>query len=145
MRLIRLACLLLGLFLAGNGLVMLAQPAAWYAAVPGVIETGPLNIHFVRDIGALYLAIGAGLGLAAVRPAAGGPYVAAGAAWLLAHAGVHVSETVVCGDPLPLLLRDLPGVYAPALLAAALAVALLKRRPERADLDAEPLARRLRA
>ena len=144
MNLVRLACLLLGLFLGANGVFMLADPLGWYGAVPGVIETGPLNTHFVRDIGAVYVLIGLGLILAAARPRTGAPFVAAGAAWLVAHAGVHLTETAVCGDPLPVFLRDLPGVYAPALLAAALAAALL-RSPAHADLDAASLDRRLRA
>ena len=41
----------LGLLLAANGFLMLADPAGWYAIVPGVPETGPLNPHFVREIG----------------------------------------------------------------------------------------------
>jgi len=31
----------LGLLLAANGFLMLADPAQWYAIVPGVPETGP--------------------------------------------------------------------------------------------------------
>lgn len=45
----------LGLLLAANGFLMLADPAQWYAIVPGVPETGPFNPHFVRDIGAAYV------------------------------------------------------------------------------------------
>ena len=37
----------LGAALAANGLFILGDPAAWYAAVPGVTMTGPLNPHFV--------------------------------------------------------------------------------------------------
>jgi hypothetical protein len=48
----------LGIGLAVNGLAMLAVPASWYDAVPGVAETGPFNPHFVRDIGAAYLVAG---------------------------------------------------------------------------------------
>ena len=46
----------LPVLLAANGLFMLLAPHAWYPAVPGVTETGPYNPHFVRDIGAAYLA-----------------------------------------------------------------------------------------
>jgi hypothetical protein len=45
---------ILGLSLAANGVIMLAVPAAWYTAVPGVPATGPFNPHFVRDIGVAY-------------------------------------------------------------------------------------------
>src|SRR5262249_52922948 len=44
-----------GLALAANGTFMLVAPSAWYGLVPGVAATGPLNAHFVRDIGAAYL------------------------------------------------------------------------------------------
>jgi hypothetical protein len=136
MTFVRLLCLLLGLFLGVNGGLMLARPDAWYLAVPGVIETGPLNTHFVRDIGAVYVLIGVGLLLAAARPRDGTPFVAAGAAWLLAHAGVHLAELTVCGDPMAVFLRDLPGVHGPALLAAGLAAWLYLRRDRHAELAA---------
>jgi hypothetical protein len=48
----------LGLALAANGLLMLLDPAGWYALAPGVPETGPLNLHFVRDIGCAYILTG---------------------------------------------------------------------------------------
>jgi hypothetical protein len=60
-----LLALILGVGLAANGLFMLADPAGWYGLVPGVPMTGPLNVHFVRDIGCAYAV--AGLGLAARR------------------------------------------------------------------------------
>ena len=50
----------------GNGVVMMAAPYPWYLAVPGVIQTGAFNDHFVRDIGAAYLACGAGTLLGAL-------------------------------------------------------------------------------
>ena len=38
-----------------NGLWMLFAPAHWYQNLPaGVPDTGPLNVHFVRDIGAAF-------------------------------------------------------------------------------------------
>jgi len=48
----------LGLALAANGLLVLFDPAGWYAVAPGVPETGPLNPHFVRDIGCAYILTG---------------------------------------------------------------------------------------
>jgi hypothetical protein len=45
----------LGLGLGANGLAMLCLPAHWYAAVPGVADTGPFNPHFIRDIGLAYV------------------------------------------------------------------------------------------
>src|SRR5215475_9512171 len=82
----------LGIGLAINGLAMLAAPAQWYMAVPGVAETGPFNPHFVRDIGAAYFGAGASLLWFAVQPAA---LAAAqlGAAFLALHALIHLWDT----------------------------------------------------
>ena len=40
---------------------MLARPEIWYYSIPGVTGTGPLNLHFIRDIGCAYLVAAAGL------------------------------------------------------------------------------------
>jgi hypothetical protein len=39
---------LLGAAMAANGLAMLFAGLVWYAAVPGVMGTGPFNGHFVK-------------------------------------------------------------------------------------------------
>jgi hypothetical protein len=113
---------LTGLAMAANGVVMLAAGRWWYGAVPGVTGTGPYNPHFVRDIGAAYLTAGLALGwlgLAPSREARGA--AAAGAAFLILHAAIHLAEAAT--DPMGLahLARDFAGVILPALVAAALA------------------------
>lgn len=107
--------------LAANALWMLAAPQAWYHAVPGVDATGPLNLHFVRDIGCAYGIAALGMAWRAVDPLRGAGAALIGATFLLLHAGVHVSETLagLCGWGT--LLRDVPGVVLPALVALALA------------------------
>lgn len=116
----------LALLLGLNALAMLLASFWWYNAVPGVTATGPYNPHFVRDIGAAYLVVAGGLAWFAWRPAQGWPALVAGAGFLLLHAGIHVFDASCSSDPLANLIRDLPGVYAPALIAAAIA---LVRRP----------------
>jgi hypothetical protein len=54
----RITAIRLGLALAANGLLMPFDPVGWYAVGPGVTETGPLNPHFVRDIGCAYILTG---------------------------------------------------------------------------------------
>jgi hypothetical protein len=57
---------------------MLADPAGWYAGLPAAVpDTGPLNTHFVRDIGSAFAVMGAALLLAAARPALRVPMLAA--------------------------------------------------------------------
>lgn len=111
----------------GNGFVMMAAPYPWYLAVPGVIQSGAFNDHFVRDIGAAYLACGVGtlLGALDLRRRAGAVVVAAAFQGL--HAAIHLI-TPFCGGgpPWPLLARDFPGVFLPTLATIWLAVAAFK-------------------
>lgn len=113
----------------GNGLVMLTAPYPWYLTIPGVIQSGPFNDHFVRDIGATYLACGIGtlLGALDLRQHAGAVVVAA--TFQGAHAIIHLI-TPFCGIslPWPLLARDFPGVFLPTLLTILLAVVALKSK-----------------
>ena len=51
---VRLGLLVIGLFNVANGLYMLLAPGAWYASVPGVVSTGPMNPHFIVDISDLH-------------------------------------------------------------------------------------------
>jgi len=110
MRLLQGARLLLAITLAVNGAAMLAAPQLWYVTVPGVTSTGPLNLHFVRDIGAAYL-VAAGGFLWMWRDARAWPAAVAGAAFLALHALVHVGEMLAGSFDPHHLVRDLPGVF----------------------------------
>ncbi|HEX6859755.1 MAG TPA: hypothetical protein VF138_06095 [Caulobacteraceae bacterium] len=106
---------ILPVLLAANGLFMLLAPGAWYPAVPGVTETGPYNPHFVRDIGAAYLACAAGLGWWAAGRGAGA--VIPVAVFLGLHMAVHFLEAVLGHHAAGDIGRDFVGVYLPALIA----------------------------
>lgn len=102
-----------------NGLVMLIMPGGWYAGVPGVSGTGPFNDHFVRDIGAAFIATGLGAAWAARRGERGALLPAA--IFLGLHAGLHLVETLVAGHPHGAALAvEVLGIHLPALLAIAL-------------------------
>ena len=107
---------ILGIGLAANGLVMLGGPAAWYAAVPGVIDTGPFNAHFVRDIGVAYFVAGSALVWFAIKAAAR-PAAQAGAAFLALHAAVHLWDAAAGREHVHQLLIDGPTVFLPPVLA----------------------------
>jgi hypothetical protein len=115
--------------LAINGAVMMLVPAWWYPRVPGVIETGPLNDHFVRDIGAAYLACAVALGWAVRDPARGLGVAIAAAAFLTLHAAIHLI-TPFCGAglPWPLLARDFPGVFLPAIVSLLVVRSCVRRQ-----------------
>jgi hypothetical protein len=111
-----IAAWVVGLGLLANGVFMLAAPAGWYAAVPGVMDTGPFNPHFVRDIGAAYLAVGAALiWFAADRRAL--PAAQLGAAFLALHAAVHLWDAAAGREHAHQLLIDVPTVFLPPVLA----------------------------
>lgn len=113
---------LLGAAMAANGLMMLGAPQAWYARVPGVIATGAYNQHFIRDIGLVYLLIGAAFAAGAFRPGQRLTLWTAATLWLAGHAIFHLWEVAVgiCGpDAIP---RDFPGVTVPALIGLGLSL-----------------------
>lgn len=115
--------IVLGLFALGNlgtGLWMLVDPPHWYENLPGgVPDFGPMNEHFIRDVGAVFLLTAIGLGGAAVRPAWRVPVCAMVTGFYLLHAVVHVVDTArgLVGPEHWVL--DFPGIYLPALLMLA--------------------------
>jgi hypothetical protein len=76
-----------------NGLAMLVAGPFWYASVPGASETGPFNPHFVQDVGVAFLVAGLALAARAWRPRYW-PAAVAGAAFLAAHALIHLVAVV---------------------------------------------------
>ena len=108
---------LMALLFAANGVAMLFAPLAWYDAVPGVPQTGPFNPHFVRDIGAAYLACAAGLGWWAARRTGPAGAVLPVAVFLGLHMIVHLVESLIGHHPVSDIGRDFVGVYLPALIA----------------------------
>jgi len=116
--------LLLFLALSGtaNGVWMLLDPAHWYHHLPaGVPDTGPLNAHFVRDIGCAFIAFSGALFWAWRAPQWRKPLVVTAAAFYLAHAVLHVHDVVRGLLTSDHLLLDAWGVYLPAVLMAGLA------------------------
>jgi hypothetical protein len=106
--------------LLAAALPMLAAPASWYAAVPGVVDSGPYNPHFVRDIGVAYLVQAVLAATAAVRPHLAHPLLSAVALYLGLHAGLHLWDIAAGRMTIGHLTEDLPGVFLPALVAISL-------------------------
>src|SRR5262249_53377698 len=122
------ALTLFGVGNLANAAWMLADPAGWYAGLPAAVpDTGPLNTHFVRDIGRAFAVMGAALLLAAVRPALRVPMLAAVSLFYVLHALVHVTDTIAGRLPASHWVIDLPGVYVPALIVIGLTVRLARR------------------
>src|ERR1700722_13444100 len=105
---------LVGVFSTGNGLAMLFAGSIWWAATPGVRETGPINLHLVHDVGAAFVA--SGLALAALTwRTVYWPAAVAGAAFLVIHAVIHLAMIVSGHDQYA--AADLAFVVLPAGLA----------------------------
>lgn len=113
----------IALFAGVNGVIMLVFGAEWYRSVPGVSETGPYNGHFVADVGAAFLAAGAGMALRAWRRALW-PAGLAGAAFIGLHGLIHLAA-VICGAD-PHAAFDAVVVIFPAALAMWAALPGLK-------------------
>jgi hypothetical protein len=96
---VRLGLLVIGLFNVANGLYMLLAPGGWYASVPGVVSTGPMNPHFIIDIGLAFMASGAGqlFGASSLRSAAS--LALAGSLWPALHALFHMWGWIAHGFP----------------------------------------------
>jgi len=103
--------------------LLLAAPAFFYATIPGVASSGPYNAHFLRDVGLAYatLALATCLGLRDRTSARLATLL--GAAYLGGHAVLHLVAELGARD-FGAALREAPGVYGPAVLAAGLAIAL---------------------
>ena len=80
---------LIAMMTVANGAKMLFDGLGWYDAVPGVHDTGPYNPHFVQDIGLAFIVAGGALLAAVWRPSLW-PAAVTGAAFLIAHAGLHL-------------------------------------------------------
>lgn len=141
MRILQGARLLLALILAANGLAMLAAPYFWYHTTPGVIGTGPLNLHFVRDIGAAYLVAAGGFAWL-LRDKQAWRAAVAGSAFLALHALVHIGEMIAGSFDVHHLLRDLPGVFLIPLVALWLSLPSTKEK-HHAEMVRPASARRL--
>lgn len=116
--------IVLGIFALSNlvnGAWMLAAPVHWYENLPAAVpDFGPLNEHFVRDIGCIFTLLGVGLAVGAVVPRWRVAACAAAAAFYGLHALVHVLDTMRGLVGPEHWMIDLPGVYVPAVLLAGL-------------------------
>jgi hypothetical protein len=112
-----------------NGLWMLADPRGWFHGIPAAVpDFGPLNEHFVRDIGSTFVTLGAALLWAALVPALRVPMLAVVTLFSVLHALVHVVDTVRGLVGPAHWGIDFPAVYLPALLLVTLTAALWRSR-----------------
>ena len=122
-----IALALLGASSLVNGVWMLLDPPGWYVNLPAAVpDTGPLNEHFVRDIGTAFLTLALAFVWAAYAPRWRPPLLAIATFFLVAHAGLHLFDTARGFLDAHHWLLDFPGVYLPALLLPPLAWRVLR-------------------
>lgn len=119
---------LFALFNLANGLAMIVVPMTWYEITPGAADTGPFNVHFVRDIGIAFIAAGAGLWFT-VSDSRFKPVSTAIVAMIFigGHALLHFVEMFAHHLDLGAALRDMALIVLPATLAGGWL--LLRRAP----------------
>jgi hypothetical protein len=121
----------LGLVSLGNAAWMLADPLRWYHDLPAEVpDFGPFNPHFVRDIGCAFATVGVALVWAALSPPRRFALAAVATFFYVAHAVLHVFDTLRAAvEPMHWLL-DFPGVYLPAIVLVAATLSARKREGE---------------
>lgn len=120
---LRAVYVLLGAGAVANGLYMLATPDAWFHhGPPGVTHTGPMNAHFVRDVGVAFVVVGGGLLWSAANLQRCRPMHMLVLAFFGGHAALHVYDILSGGLPESHWRLDALGVFAPAIMLAVLAL-----------------------
>jgi len=119
-------------FAASNlllGAWMLVSPVHWYWNLPANVPgSGPLNEHFVRDVGCIFFLLGAALAVAVVRPHWRVPAMSAASAFYVAHALVHVLDTARGLFPPGHWRYDVLGVYLATLVLVLTTILLARSR-----------------
>lgn len=108
---------------------LLISPLGFYTTVPGVADSGPLNLHFARDVGlafsvsALALFVGAQQGNRSLS--------VLGAGFPVLHGVLHLAEWLAHGGHAHRsLVSELSGTLLPGLLALGAALALSATKGE---------------
>lgn len=112
-------------FLALAGMMFFA-PMVWYQITPGVVQMGPFNMHFIMDIGLVFLmcALAMAYGLLRHNQTA----LVLGALWPCLHAAFHIFIWFQRGVPFDLIaLSNLIGIQLPAWGGLFLALQLKTR------------------
>ena len=122
--------IVLGLFALSNlanGIWMLADPVHWYYTLPAAVpDFGPLNEHFVRDIGSAFTVLGGVLMVASVVASWRIPACVAVTGFTVIHALVHVVDTLRGLVGPEHWMIDLPSIYLPAVILTGLTVWVVK-------------------
>lgn len=113
---------LMGLTSLANGAWMMAHAWSWFTFLPGVMDTGAVNAHFIHDVGIVYAIAGGGFIWCARNLAAARPVFIGITLFYAGHALGHVAEILAGQLPARHWWVDLPLVFAPAIILVAIAL-----------------------
>ena len=117
---------LVGFYLL-TGLYLVVSPFGFYESAPGVTETGPYNMHFIRDVGFAFTVSALGIAFGLMRRLK--PLIVFGSAWLAMHGTFHLILWYVHSDHTSeAALVDLAVVVFPAALVTYLCVTYKESR-----------------
>lgn len=112
---------ILGGISLGNGLWMLLSAATWFNNMPiRANDTGPLNSHFVHDVGLVYLLVGIGAFWCAHKIQTCLQIHLAITLFMVGHSLIHISEIFSGALPINHWLIDFPLVTLPAIILIVL-------------------------
>lgn len=118
---IRMSIWALVVFYLLTGLYIAVLPHDFYLDAPGASDTGPYNMHFVRDVGFAFLTSAAAIGYGIY--ARQKPVMVFGSLWLLIHGLFHLTLWIVHGMQLDRAsMIDAVVVSIPALAVFVLCV-----------------------
>ncbi len=116
----------------GNGFWMLFFAENWYFNLPaGIEDTGPLNTHFVHDIGLVYCIVGLGAFYCSTRINNCRAVHIGVLLFIVGHALIHVVEISIGLLPPSHWMIDFPLLFVPALLILAITPSVLKIQTEK--------------
>jgi hypothetical protein len=113
---------IMGVVGIANGAWMIAHAWSWFTTLPGVMDTGAVNKHFIHDVGAVYALSGAGFIWCARNLADARPVYVFITLFFVLHALGHVAEILTGLLPPRHWWIDLPLVFAPALALSFIAL-----------------------
>ena len=119
---------LLGAISIGNGLWMLVSASTWFNRMPvAATDTGPLNSHFVHDVGLVYILTGIGGFFCGYKLKNCFEVHLSISFFFVGHALIHIIEILIGALPANHWLIDFPLVTFPALVLIGLTPIMLKR------------------
>jgi hypothetical protein len=121
----RIALLGIGAVSALAGVFIFCAPRQFHALVPGLAAMSPFSVHFIKDVGLIYLANGTAMAWAGWRGQRAVALAACG--WFVLHALFHGQIWGHRGYPFDhVFLFDLVAVFGTAALALWAALQLPK-------------------